>query len=312
MPLSKLKSNPKLNNKYQTTYSFEAIGTSWSIVISQKMSDLLYKKLITMIDQRIELFDRHYSRFRKDSLVSSMAQTKGEYILPNDGKPMFDFYKELYDITDGEMTPLIGQLLSDYGYDREYSLIQKDLKPTPSWTTALDYKFPKLLIKKPVLIDVGALGKGYIVDIISDLIENSGIKKFSINAGGDILNRNVLGRLNKIGLEHPIELDQVIGVAEITNGSICGSAGNRRRWGNIHHIVSPSSQSSPDEILASWVVADKALLADGLSTALFFIEAPKLQQKYKFEYAIVRKDLSLERSENFPAEFFTLQRGEFK
>jgi thiamine biosynthesis lipoprotein len=285
-----------------------AIGTSWSIIIDQEMSDLSLGILNDAINNRIDLFDSHYSRFRTDSLVSLMAQSEGDYILPEDAKPMFDLYKELYDITDGLITPLIGQLLSDYGYDSIYSFKQKVLKPTPSWAEALDYNFPKLKIIKPVLIDVGAMGKGYLVDIISELLVKRGIRKFTINAGGDIFNHNVQGRLAKVGLEHPIELDQVIGVAEIANGSICGSAGNRRSWGKIHHIINPLTKTSPDSLLATWVVADTAILADALSTALFFIEASKLNKKYNFEYAVVGKDLSLETSINFPAEFFTLKR----
>jgi thiamine biosynthesis lipoprotein len=52
------------------------------------------------------------------------------------------------------------------------------------------------------------------------------------------------------------------------------------------------------------VVAENGLLADGLSTALYFVEPDELAKHFDFEYAIVNEDMSLNYSPNFPAEFF--------
>jgi thiamine biosynthesis lipoprotein len=312
MPLSKLNSKPKprLNHNEVHSFGFEAIGTQWQIIIEQPVNQTLLTDLITAIKARIERFDQHYSRFRSDSLVSSMAQKAGNYKLPEDAKPLFDLYRQLYDISEGRMTPLIGQLLVDAGYDAKYSLQPKALQATPKWSEALDYKFPELMVKQPVLLDLGAAGKGYLVDIVGRLIEAAGITQFCINAGGDILSHNVSAKLSKIGLEHPLELDQAIGLAKVSSGSLCGSAGNRRTWGGFHHIINPHTKNSPDHILAAWVVADTTLLADGLATALFFTEAPKLKDYFDFEHALISRDLSLEYSTNFPAEFFIEERRE--
>jgi hypothetical protein len=52
------------------------------------------------------------------------------------------------------------------------------------------------------------------------------------------------------------------------------------------------------------VVADAARLAGGLATALCFIPAKILQERYTFKYAIVHADHHLVRSADFLATFF--------
>ncbi len=115
------KSNNKLKSK---TFIFEAIGTKWTIDIRtpllQNEADLLFEKILTRIDE----FDKNYSRFRSDSLVTEMSRVTGHYRLPNDAKKMLDLYEKLYSLTKGLMTPLIGKSLEEAGYDANYSLTE--------------------------------------------------------------------------------------------------------------------------------------------------------------------------------------------
>ena len=143
------------------------------------------------------------------------------------------------------MTPLIGQALSDAGYDAQYSLRPGKLWPTPAWSSVIDYNPPHLLVKKPVLLDFGAIGKGYLVDIIASLMMDAGVTDFCVNAGGDMLQRQTGPEVMRVGLEHPDHHDEVIGVATLGNQSLCGSAGNRRAWEGFNHIINPNTQSSP-------------------------------------------------------------------
>ncbi len=298
------KPKPKKSKPESSSITFEAIGTNWLIKIDEEVSKPALKKLSKKIKDRIDVFDKDYSRFRSDSLVTEMSKKPGMYKLPDDAQPLFDLYQQLYVISDGLITPLIGQLISDAGYDANYSLKPKRLHAVPSWEDSIEYKFPNLNIKKPVLLDVGAAGKGYIIDIVASIISESGINEFFVNAGGDILQKSKKSKAASVGLEHPVNLDEVIGVASLRNQSICGSAGNRRAWADFHHIINPKTKSSPKHILAVWVVTDTTLLADGLATTLFFIDAAALNKHYRFEYALINNDLSLEYSKNFPADFF--------
>ncbi len=285
-------------------YNFDAIGTSWQIDIYQELSKSESDLLFSNIRERIDVFDKDYSRFRSDSQVTEMSQKAGEYVLPEDARKMFEIYHDIYIRTDGLVTPLIGNLISDAGYDANYSLQQKkELSMPPTWEEVIEYKYPKLKIKKPVMLDFGAAGKGYLVDIISKLIEDKGHKQYCVDAGGDIYYRN--NDEMKVGLENPNNLEQVIGVCNLKSGqSICGSAGNRRVWNNFNHIINPRTLSSPVNISAVWVIADEAIIADALATCLFFVNPNKFVDKYKFEYAIIYKDNSFVRSKGFDGEVF--------
>lgn len=284
---------------------FEAIGTHWNIQVQDEISDSKKSDIFKSVLYRIAVYDQHYSRFRDDSIVAEMSRSTGEYTLPDDAKLLFDLYQKVYRLTNGSVTPLIGNLLSDAGYDAKYSLETKSLRVPPSWEDAIVYDFPKLTIKQPVLIDIGAAGKGYLVDIVGELLEAQGIKSFTINAGGDILHADAEGKSIRVGLEHPNDPTSAIGVAMIGNESICGSAGNRRVWNGFHHIMDPHTLESPRHIAAVWVIAKTGLLADALTTCLFFVEPEILENTFAFEYLIVYADYSMRKSDGFKAELFS-------
>jgi thiamine biosynthesis lipoprotein len=311
-------------------FNFQAIGTTWRIDIFDDLSaaDQATKEaeVLARIKERIGVFDKAYSRFRDDSLVMEMSKKSGTYELPGDADPMMSLYHDLYKKTDGLVTPLIGNLISDAGYDAKYSLQTKnELKAPPAWDEAIEFEASKnvqppiLVIKKPVLLDFGAAGKGYLIDLVGEVLETNGINHFGINAGGDILYKNKTsankradknkktdknGGSIQIGLEDPEDLKKIIGVCNLKDGSICGSAGNRRKWGKFTHIINPKTLESPSDIVAVWVTAKNALLADALATCLFFVPARKLSDDYDFEYLLIKKDRSFEKSTDFSAELF--------
>lgn len=287
-----------------TQFNFEAIGTVWQVDLYSELTEEKKNFVLSKIKDRIELFDKVYSRFRGDSLVSKMSKESGAFLLPPDAEEMISIYHDLYVRTNGLFTPLIGNMISDAGYDAEYSLSQKkELQTPPKWDDVLDYQKPNLIIKKSVLLDFGAAGKGYLVDLVGKVLEDNNIYEYCIDAGGDILHKGK--DIIKVGLENPIDVSQVIGVCSLENGSICGSAGNRRAWGEFTHIMNPQTLSSPKHILAVWVTAQSAIVADAIATCLFFIEPTKLSPFYDFEYVIIRSDNSLDRSQGFRGEIFT-------
>ena len=285
------------------SYDFKAIGTAWHIDIYQELGAAREAELFSRIRARIEAFEQAYSRFRDDSIVGRIARAAGEYELPSDAERMLALYRDLYDRTGGFFTPLIGGLLVDAGYDARYSLKpQRDMRAIPAWDDSIEYRCPILQVKKPVQLDFGAAGKGYLIDLVGELMHSEGVDGYCIDAGGDILHK---GRTPiRIGLEDPQDPESVVGIYELKDMSICGSAGNRRAWGDFTHIMNPKTLSSPKEISAVWVVAQSALVADALTTCLFFVPAHALADAYAFEYLIVRADRSIERSRGFAAELF--------
>jgi thiamine biosynthesis lipoprotein len=280
------------------TFEFEAIGTHWKI----DLPDSVPVSLQQVILDRIEVYDRVYSRFRTDSTIWKLSQAGGVLHLDQQGKALFTLYKSLYDLSDGLVTPLIGQTLAQVGYDHHYSFIPSTITSPPAWEEILELSDDQLLLKRPFLIDTGAAGKGQLIDIVSGLIEEQGIETYIVDAGGDI--RHYTGTEGRIGLEHPDDSTKVIGVTVLHQASICGSAGNRRTWGNYHHVFHPKTLTSVNSVLATWVIAETTMLADGLSTALFFVEPERLTAHFDFAYVILYPDYSVKYSKNFQGEIY--------
>jgi FAD:protein FMN transferase len=298
-----------------STLSFKAIGTAWTIDIVDELSVEKIRSLELAIRARIEEFEQAYSRFRKDSIVADIARSSGARDLPSDAGPMLDLYRSLYDATHGLMTPLIGVTLSDAGYDASYSLVPKAevRKPRP-WDEVMKYEKGnenrdgngaggRLVTTEPVMLDFGAIGKGYCIDIVRDMIRAEGVKSFIVEAGGDMWHEGA--EPMRVGLEDPTDATKMVGVATVGNRAICGSAGNRRAWNAYHHVMNPRTASSPRHILALWTVAKSTMLADGLSTALFFSSPEELRARFDFEYAILYADHTAEVSHGFPGELFS-------
>lgn len=283
--------------------NFEAIGTHWQIDIESKNKKKV-DSIFVKIKKRIDDFDKTYSRFRSDSLIMQGAEKSGIIKLPKDSKELFSLYRKLYDLSGGTFSPMVGNLLEDAGYDKNYSLNEKQIKKPYGWDESIEFHDPELKIKKPVILDFGAGGKGYLIDIIASILEKNHFIDFTIDAGGDILYRSSKSKPIKIGLEHPVNAKQVIGVTEIKNLSICGSSGNRRKWGRFHHIVNPFTLTSPENIISTWVMAKSAFLADCLSTCLFLTPADVLKNNFSFEYLILKKDFSIIKSDGFPGKLF--------
>jgi len=284
-------------------FAFEAIGTHWKIDVFEELSAERKAALLAAIMARIEAFDRTYSRFRDDSTVMEMSKRAGTFELPEDAAPMLDVYRRLYDVTGGAFTPLIGQLMSDAGYDATYSLVAKPLSKPPAWDEMMVVEGRRVSTSRPVLLDFGAAGKGYLVDLVAEIVSSFGISAFCVDAGGDMICRG--SEPTRVGLENPLATDEAIGVATIANGSICGSAGNRRAWGEFHHTIDPRTLASPRHVLATWTIAPTALIADALATCLFLFPADDLKSVYTFEYVILFADGSVERSPGAPVELFT-------
>ena len=248
--------------------SFEAIGTFWQIETPEELPAKTLLELFSMI----QAFDSKWSRFRSDSLVSECSRRVGNIPLDRDEYDMFQLYKQLYDASQGAITPLIGQTLEDMGYDARYSLQPKvNIEKASSWHAQLALHPKHLELKAPTLIDIGAAGKGLLVDRISTLLKKD-TPKYSIDAGGDIF---VGAAAKRIGLEDPQDHTRAIGVVTLEDQALCGSSSNRRTWSdNLHHIVDARDNTPVSRVIASWAVAPSAMQADMASTALFFISPP--------------------------------------
>lgn len=280
-------------------WRFEAIGTRWEV----ETVAVLPAQTRAAVDALIEDFDRTWSRFRDDSAVSRLARDGGE-LAAADAEPMLDAYRELSAATGGAVNPLIGDSLAALGYDARYSLVAGEAVPAPSgWEHVLRWTRDGATLHRPAAIDVGALGKGRLVDLVlAALGDVAG--DVVVDAGGDLA---VRGRPVRVALEHPFDTTRAIGVATIRDQALCASATNRRAWGDgLHHVLDARTGRPVTTWAATWAIAPDAMTADAVATALFFDGGPALAARWGVEWVRMSTDGRAQRSPACPVELFTL------
>jgi thiamine biosynthesis lipoprotein len=157
-----------------------------------------------------------------------------------------------------------------------------------------------------VLLDVGAAGKGYLVDLVSGLLTDADIPEHVVDASGDLLTRGIPLR---VALEHPIDPTKAIGVVELSgawgDGALCASASNRRTWGpGLHHILDALTGEPTSDVIASWAIAPDARTGDGAATALFFDTAPEFYRDHEVITVRMFADGRVDASPSFTGELF--------
>ena len=96
----------------------------------------------------------------------------------------------------------------------------------------------------------------------------------------------------------------MVGVVELCGHALCASAVHRRAWGDgLHHILDARTGAPTRSVLATWVIADNAMLADGIATALFHADPSRLNEAYRFEFVRVSAH-GVETSPGFDGERF--------
>lgn len=284
-----------------STWTFDAIGTSWAIETAHPLPSVARDAASAVIER----FDREWSRFRDDSLVSSLAEGRTASVpAPDDADAMFSLYRELDAATSGAVNPLVGDALARLGYDARLTLAPwGDPHPAPSWRDVLAWDADRVSVATPAIIDVGALGKGRLVDLVLDTLRPLVDGDLVVDASGDLA---VRGTPVRIGLEHPFDDTRAIGVVTVADGALCASAINRRAWGDgLHHVLDARTGAPVRAYAATWALADTAMRADALATALFFDGGPELAASWNAHWVRMRTDGRVEWSPGFAGEIFS-------
>lgn len=283
------------------TWVFEAIGTRWEVESEQPVEEETRARVLLAVEE----VETVWSRFRDDSVVSRAAREGGAWALDVSADRLLTFYDALHAVSDGAVTPLVGRTLADLGYDPEYTLRPRtDVAAVPSWEV-VRWDSPVLTLEEPVLLDVGAAGKGFLVDRVVDVLDRAGYRRVTVDASGDLLHRGEWPL--RVALQDPRDHARAIGVVEVGAGwAVAASGVDRRRWGaGLHHVLDGRSGEPTQEVLATWAVARDAMTADGLATALFFVPPERLAEQWDLRWVVMHADGSVRWSRDLSVEVFT-------
>ncbi|MFP1704036.1 FAD:protein FMN transferase [Gardnerella vaginalis] len=335
-----------------------ALGTGIIISSSKPIPQRVQKRIRAFVDE----YESVLSRFRADSLVSRMAcaDDGGDFEFPEWAGPLFTLYSEFYAATHGAFDACIGADLLALGYNNSVQFVPKSAASasddSDSWSNyrralpvtwgniSRDCGSATLRTNQPVQLDFGAAGKGYFVDLVTQIIKeelsgdspsNSDSRAdfdFLVNAGGDM--RACFSEENnqiKVALENPFDTTQAVAVASIASGALCASSSARRRWkvkdtsylgkdasgfeSNLiaTHLINALDGIPACDLCASWAYVPSktcdfpTAYADALATALFVSQENNLQkivQTTSAEFAVMLTKHALRKTRVFSAHFF--------
>ena len=248
--------------------------------------------------------EKTYSRFRDESELSKLNRSAGEWVtVSEEFFELIKFGEQMREKTDGAFDLTVKKILESWGYDKNYSFEESRKAELGRVEMGEDFQ-----VRVFGEIDLGGIGKGFALDKMKSCLNE--FKNFCINAGGDIFarGRDPEGEKWKIFFEHPMNLDEVIGFAEIDDFFAAASSGSKRKWRDKHHLVDTRSGAPAREMLAVYVQSDSGISADAYATALFVSGYEKAQQiavENRIAVMLISPAGEIFRTENFKGELFT-------
>ena len=170
-----------------------------------------------------------------------------------------------------------------------------------------------------IMIDFGAIAKGYAADVVVEYLKANNIPKAIINLGGNVY---MLGSKDEetgwiVGVNDPFA-DRLLGTIELSDACVVTS-GNYERYfeqdgKRYHHIIDSATGSPSDSGLASvTIISADASYADALSTALFVMGADKAIEFWRnnedFEFVLVTENKEVYYSELLENGVFSFDQG---
>ena len=204
---------------------------------------------------------------------------------------MLLYAKEMYAKTNGKLNIAMGSVLSIWHDYRTAGLddpSNAELPPMEDLSeAALHTNINDLIIDEDactvwladprMTLDVGAIAKGYAVEMTARMLEERGISGFVINVGGNVrtVGTKANGELWLAGIENPVPdaEEPYVAYLGLAGESIVTSGSYQRFYivdgKNYHHIIDAETLLPADRYLSVSIVCKDSALGDALSTALF-------------------------------------------
>lgn len=276
--------------------SGETMGTTYNI----SYFDSLGRNFKSEVDSLLIVLDNELSTYNKNSFITKVNQTPGAVsLLDPSGKSLaphfvinFNRSKEIFEKTNGNFDPTVMPLVNYWGFGyKERTLSKVDSTKVDSMIQNV-VGFDKIelvenTIRKKstgVEIDFSAIGKGYGVDAVGELLRSLEVENFMVEIGGELVanGKNDKGKLWSVGINTPkedAELGDFKAIVELNNLALATS-GNYRNYYTVDslkfsHTINPSTGfSERNSLLSASIFASDCTTADALATASMVMGLP--------------------------------------
>ena len=203
---------------------------------------------------------------------------------------MLLYAKEMYAKTNGKMNIAMGSVLSiwhdyrseaedNYGFGKLPTMneLEAAAQHVDINNLIIDEENCTVYLADPQMtLDVGAIAKGYAVEMIAQMLEKQGITGFVLNVGGNIrtIGPRADGKTWATGIENPLGGEpSYIAYLGLAGEAIVTSGSYQRYYivdgKEYHHIIDGETLMPATYFVGVSVICKSSADGDGLSTALF-------------------------------------------
>lgn len=252
-------------------------------------------------------FEHRFSRFLPESELSRMNRTEGSFHASPDMIALLAAAQQWHAKTGGIFDPTVIASLETLGYTRSIDFSQgpafdttepdiEDLREkfsarVPFSALHIDANIQTTSAPPGLRIDLGGIGKGYIVDACATEIAQTH-KNFWLSAGGDIcVSGTNCGESWSIGVQDPFVPAEDIGYITIekdTRKALATSGVIKRKGvkGSVawHHIIDPRTGMPADNDIVSVTVLTPTVTAADILAKTVLILGKEKGIKYIDQY----------------------------
>ena len=157
-------------------------------------------------------------------------------------------------------------------------------------------------LRRQMALDLGGIAKGYVADVLAEMLRKDGIKCALIDLGGNIyvIGEAPQGRPWKLGIQHPHKpRGEYFGTVDVEDTSVVTSGPYERFFVKngvrYHHIFDPQTgRPARSDLESVTIVSRVSANADALCTALFVMgfnkSAAFLAKHRDIQALLVRSD----------------------
>ncbi len=279
-------------SKYSFDY-FDTVTTVTGYEATKEEFDKVADEIIAEIGEYHRLFTIYHRFEGLENLCTINELVDGQHrTVTVDSRiiDMLTYAKEMYTLTDGRLNIAMGRVTSiwhDYREEGMSDPASASLPPMDKLTAAaehtdinclvIDEKNSTVTITDPNMrLDVGAIAKGYAVEMVAQSMEEKGITGYILNVGGNVraVGEKPDGEGWTVGVENPAdEGEDYIAYLELSEESLVTSGSYQRYYlvdgKRYHHIIHPHTLMPAEGYLSVSVLTAHSGKGDALSTALF-------------------------------------------
>ena len=265
----------------ESDISFDAMNTFMTI----RSFGLKGEKANERVRARIAQIEETISTTKEESEIYRLNHTAGTVQeISQDTELLLDFSLRMAQKTGGALNPCLYPITSLWGFTTENFRVPSDseisaILPYTDFSK-ISMKANHILLEKNMMIDLGAVGKGFASDEAVKILKKAGITSAIIDLGGNIYalgkKRGKHGKKSDwlIGVKDPFSGDAALAVS-VHDKAIITSGGYERFFEDengkryIHIFDGKTGKPAESDIASVTIVADSGLYADALSTSLF-------------------------------------------